>query len=68
MPRHKTAASTYQPLTVRFPREIFEEIRSYAEEEDRSINEQVLHFIKNHLKLKRESVREAPRPAEAQSA
>jgi hypothetical protein len=55
MPRTKTEAATYQAITVRFPQDVMEQIRSYAREEDRSVNEQVINFVKNYLRQKKES-------------
>ncbi len=39
-----------QPLTVRFPPKIYAILEKLAEAETRSINEQVLHFVKMGLR------------------
>ena len=39
-----------QPLTVRFPPKIYAILEKLAEAETRSINEQVLHFVKIGLR------------------
>jgi len=49
MARPKTAAP-YQPVTLRFPKDILEQCRLHALHEDRSLNEQVMHIVKAWLK------------------
>jgi hypothetical protein len=46
MPRPKTVAAEYQPITVRLPVHIYDEICDVAEEEDRSRNEQVVRIVR----------------------
>jgi hypothetical protein len=61
MPRTKTDAASYQAITVRFPQDVMEQIRSYAQQEDRSVNEQVINFVKNYLRQKKEATHSASR-------
>lgn len=46
MSRPKTVESTHQVVSVRFPRTIWDACREVAEEEDRSLNEQILRITK----------------------
>lgn len=46
----KSATITYQPMTLRFPKDMLDAIRDMAEEQDRSINEQTIHLLKQVLK------------------
>lgn len=54
MARPKTTAG-YQAVTIRFPKDILEECRAYAQEEDRSLNEQILNMVKRCLAEKKKS-------------
>lgn len=49
MARPRTAAALYQPVTLRFPHEILEQCRILAQQETRSLNEQVMHMVKEWL-------------------
>jgi hypothetical protein len=49
MPRPKKNAVTYQSVTIRFPQEILAKCHTHAEEQDRSLNEQLLHVVKQWL-------------------
>jgi hypothetical protein len=46
MARPRTAAADYQVVSVRFPKDIMDRCRQTAEQEDRSLNEQLLHIVK----------------------
>lgn len=48
MARPKTTTG-YQTVSIRFPKEILEECRAYAAEQDRSLNEQILRFVRKSL-------------------
>ena len=43
-----------QPLSVRFPIEIYEAIKNMAEKEKRSINQQVLLFIERGIETEKQ--------------
>ena len=38
-----------QPLSVRFPKEIYEAVKEMAEKEHRSINKQILLFVERGI-------------------
>jgi hypothetical protein len=49
MARPKKNAVTYQSVTIRFPREILAQCHTHAAAQDRSLNEQLLHVVKQWL-------------------
>ena len=71
MPRPKTrpktpppaaTALTYDQVSIRFPKDIMATCRTIAAEEDRSLNEQLLHVVKAWLAAQGRTSREsAPR-------
>jgi hypothetical protein len=44
--------SVSKTVTLRMPQEIFDNIQQIAEEETRSFNQQVIHYLKTALKQK----------------
>jgi hypothetical protein len=52
MPKPKTVVATYQPITVRFPTHLYDEICDVAAEEDRSKNEQVVRIVRQRYSEK----------------
>lgn len=46
MSRPKSDPGTHQVVSVRFPRTVWDACRAIAEEEDRSLNEQILRITK----------------------
>lgn len=54
MARPKKAPGRYQPVTIRFPADVFEQSHQYALQEDRSLNEQVIHIVKAWLAAKKQ--------------
>jgi hypothetical protein len=46
MPRSKTAVPDIEPLTVRFPRSILEIFRQSAQANDRSLNAEIVHALR----------------------
>lgn len=59
MARPRTVMPNFQTITFRFPKDVLERCRHGAEQEDRSLNEQVLHIMKKWLSDKEEKTRGA---------
>jgi Arc-like DNA binding domain len=53
MARPRTASADYQVVSVRFPKEILDQCRDEAAQQDRSLNEQLLHMVKRWLAAER---------------
>ena len=47
----------YQKLTVRFPRELLEDLRPLAEQESRSLNGEIVQAVREYLARKQKGVR-----------
>lgn len=54
MARPRSVAETHQALSVRFPKEMLEALRKLAEQEDRSVNEQLVHITRAWFAHKKE--------------
>jgi hypothetical protein len=57
MARPKTKAAGYTNLQLRLPDELLHQCREAAEEEDRSVNAQILQFIKRGLRTQEQAQR-----------
>ena len=58
MARPRTEAAQYQPVSIRFPKDVLEQCRTHAKKNTRSLNEQVLHVVKRWLEEKGEETHE----------
>ena len=47
----------YQKLTVRFPRELLEDLRPLAEQESRSLNGEIVQAVREYLARKQKGAR-----------
>ncbi len=50
MARSKLEASQCEPLTVRFPEGMLDQVRQYAEVDDRSLNSEIVHALRQWLR------------------
>jgi hypothetical protein len=51
------AEDLYSHINLRLPRWMHEELRQLAQNEDRSVNGQILHAIREHLNKRRRRAR-----------
>jgi hypothetical protein len=62
MPRSKTAIPDMEPLTVRFPRGILETFRESAQANDRSLNAEIVHALRQCANAYRSQHEDAAQP------
>lgn len=49
MPRLKTDLQAMEPLTVRFPKEVLTILRQSAQENDRSLNAEIVNAVRSRV-------------------
>ena len=62
MPRRKTVVPDMEPLTVRFPRSILATFRESAQANDRSLNAEIVHALRQCAQAYRSQHGDAVQP------
>jgi hypothetical protein len=69
MPKPKTDAAEFLPITIRIPAYIMADMRDIAQAEDRSLNQQIVRVVKSwHAEYRRKSKRSSASPLPAGEA